>query len=214
MDWGGGDLRDVMKASTPRVPNLPRAAQTFQEYLMNPRLNLAFLVALLGIIVVPSQAQSPRTMVVDDLFSLQTLGEVRVAADGSSIAAVIQRAWSNPETFRPYTMFGNDHADIWILPADSGSAKNIARGAKDGSGYWNPVWSPDGQRLTLLSTKGGDNVRVYVWTKGSDRLQRMSERAVDLRAGASAPIQWVDDRRLLVTVLPENEKPVAFRQRR
>jgi dipeptidyl aminopeptidase/acylaminoacyl peptidase len=188
---------------------------------MSTRLNLAFLVALVSTIVVPSQAQSSRPMVVDDLFSLQTLGDVRMSADGSSIAVVIQRAWSNPETFRPYTMFGKDHADIWILPADGGPAKNITRGAKDGTGYWNPVWSPDGQRLALLSTKGGDNVRVYVWGKGSDRLQRMSERGVDLRAGASAnadgspnPIQWLDERRLLVTVLPENEQPLAFRQRR
>lgn len=165
--------------------------------------------------------QSPRPMVVDDLFRLQTMGDAVLSRDGTSLAIVIQRAWSDPETFRPYDMLGNDHADIWILPVAGGPPLNVTRGARDGSGYWNPVWSPDGQRLALLSTAGGDNVRLYVWDKHSGRLQRMAERGVDLRVSATAnadgssnPIQWVDDRRLLVAVLPEGEQPAAFRLRR
>ncbi len=181
--------------------------------------NVAALVAFLS--AAPLHAQHKRPMVVEDLFNLQTLSDVRISPDSTSIAVVIQRAWSDPETFRPYTMFGNDHADIWVLPADGGPARNITRGAKDGSGYWNPVWSPDGRRLAVLSTAGGDNVRAYVWDRPSEQVRRLSDRGVDLLAGTDAtgtgtfcPVQWVDERRLLAIVLPTGEQPLGFRQRR
>jgi dipeptidyl aminopeptidase/acylaminoacyl peptidase len=188
---------------------------------MKTLLSLALSGALAGMIVGPAHAQARRPMTVDDLFNLQRLDDVRISPDGTLIAVVIQRAWSDPETFRPYSMFGNDHADIWILSADAGPARNITNGAKDGIGYWEPVWSPDGQRLALLSTAGGDNVRAYVWDRRSGRLQRPSERGVDLFAatdatggGTFSPVQWVDERRLLVIVLPEGEQPLHFRVRR
>jgi dipeptidyl aminopeptidase/acylaminoacyl peptidase len=125
-------------------------------------------------------------MEIKDLFDIQTLGDVRISPDGTSVAIVIQRAFSAPATFRPYNMFGNDQADIWIMPADGGPIKNITGGAKDGIGFWGPVWSPDGERLALLSTAGGDNVRAYLWTKRSGRLQRLSDRGVDMGVGTEA----------------------------
>jgi dipeptidyl aminopeptidase/acylaminoacyl peptidase len=116
-------------------------------------------------------------------------------------------------------MFGNDHADIWLCAASGGPPRNITHGDKNSSGYWNPVWSPDGERLALLSTAGGGNIRAYVWDRRSGQLARVAERGVDLRSrtnatGESNPLQWVDGRRLLVTVLPEGEQPVDFRLRR
>jgi dipeptidyl aminopeptidase/acylaminoacyl peptidase len=181
------------------------------------KLNLV-VIGLLSI-GAPASAQALRPLVVDDLFQLQTLEDVRVSPDGSSVAMVIQRAWADPETYRPYDMFGNDHADIWILPGSGGAPKNITNGRSQGSGYWNPVWSPDGQRLAMLSTAGGDNVRAYVWDKRTERLQRLSELGVDMYAAMSAtgrisPLQWVDDRRVLVPALPAGEQPVSFRLRR
>ena len=105
--------------------------------------HLAFLVALLSASAVYVYAQSRRPMVVEDVFNLQTLGDIRISPDGTSIAFVQQRSWSDPETFRPYGMFGNDHADIWIMSAESGPARNITHVGKEGAGYWDPIWSPD-----------------------------------------------------------------------
>ncbi len=169
----------------------------------------AGLAAIISIAALPADAQPGRPMEIRDLFDIQTLGDVRISPDGTSIAIVIQRAFSAPATFRPYNMFGNDQADIWIMPADGGPVRNITGGARGGIGYWGPVWSPDGKRLALLSTAGGDNVRAYVWTRSSGRLQRLSDRGVDMEVGTEAslidywtPLQWVDERRLLVSVLP------------
>jgi dipeptidyl aminopeptidase/acylaminoacyl peptidase len=144
------------------------------------------IALLFTIAAVRAGGQEYRPMVVEDLFNLQAMTDVRMSPDGTSIAVVIQRAWSDPETYRPYAMFGNDHADVWILPAAGGPPRNITHGRKNGSGYWNLVWSPDGERLALLSTEGGDNIRAYVWEKRSGQLKRVADRGVDTRARTNA----------------------------
>jgi hypothetical protein len=107
------------------------------------------------------------------------------------------------------------------LASDGGPARNIRHGANEGVGYWHPVWSPDSAHLALLTTAGGDNVRAYVWNRRSGTLKRLSDRGVDLTAGIDAtgagtfaPMQWVDNRRLLVIALPQGEQPSQFRIRR
>lgn len=185
--------------------------------MMNRYVAILFAHFIAGAVFAHAQARRPMT--VDDLFGIRTMTDVRMSPDGTLIAVVIQRAWSDPETYRPYTMFGNDQADIWIVPAAGGAPKNITNGASDGSGYWNPVWSPDGERLALLSTAGNDNVRAYVWEKRSGQVARVSERGVDtlMRTNATDdpnPLQWVDRSRLLVTVLPDGEQSTYFRLRR
>lgn len=150
---------------------------------MRPSL-LALLVSVLTAGLVAS-AQSRRPLTIDDLFKVQGIGEVRLSPDGSLIAVVIQRAWSDPETFRPYDMFGNDHADIWIIPAEGSAPRNLTNGATKGAGYWNPVWSPDSARLAMLSTEGGDNVRVAMWERRSQQVQVLTSSAVQTRAGTN-----------------------------
>lgn len=182
-------------------------------------LPLLIAVALINRSPARAHAQGTRPFSVEDLFAIETLSDVRLSPDGALIAVVIQRAWSDPEVYRPYPMFGNDHADVWILPATGGPPRNITQGSKDTSGYWSPVWSPDGERLALLSTAGRDNVRAYVWERRSGRLVRLADRGVELltatnAAGEPTPFHWIDATRLLVTLLPAGEQPLAFRSRR
>ncbi|MBA2760840.1 MAG: prolyl oligopeptidase family serine peptidase [Segetibacter sp.] len=167
-------------------------------------------------------AQLTRPMMIEDLFNLQELSDVRLSPDSGTAAVIIKRAWSNPHTYRPWNMEGNDQADLWLISMkDKGNAKNVTNGASDGSGYWNPVWSPDGTKIALLSTKGGDNVRLYIWEKNSGRLRRITERGINIQTatsfsndGTPQPIQWIDNTRLLVTVLPEGQQPRQFSARR
>jgi len=187
-----------------------------------------FVPLFLSVVALRAAAQTAalRPFAVEDLFQLGTLGEIRISPDGVSIAVVIQRKWSDPLIYRPFSMFGNDQADIWLLPAREGPARQITHGSATAAGFWNPIWSPDGQRLALLSTTGGDNVRAYVWESSTGNLTRVSDLGVDLsvtgasgQAGFDAaaytgPIQWIDARRLLVALLPPGEQPAIFRMRR
>jgi dipeptidyl aminopeptidase/acylaminoacyl peptidase len=158
-------------------------------------------------------------MTVEDLFTIQSLGEVEVSPDGSTIAAVVQRPASDKEIYGR-DLLGLERADIWLLPRGGGRPRNLTNGLRDGSGYWEPRWSPDGRRLAMLSTYGGDNVRLYVWDSKTAVLKRMTTHGVDLgnwSAGTIASpgarpgaVAWLDARTVLVLELPQGEADLSF----
>ena len=100
---------------------------------------------------------------------------------------------------------GGDRCDVWIVDVAGGAPQNLTGGAADGSGHWAPSWSPDGKRLALLSTRGG-NVCAWVCDVGSRTLQRLCERAVQLWSHSS-PMLWVSNDEILLATLPEGERP-------
>lgn len=159
-----------------------------------------------------SAAQSPQkyALGVDDLLTLEQLGPVSVSPNGEWIAVVIVRSMTTSETYRAFG-FDVDRADVWLVAHRTGDRRNITNGKTDGSGYWNPVWSPDSKRLALLSTHGGDDVRPYVYSLASGKLQRVTERGADLRALGEGPeplhygMVWKDSTTLLCPVRPEHE---------
>jgi dipeptidyl aminopeptidase/acylaminoacyl peptidase len=155
-----------------------------------------------------------RPMSVEDLFKLEQIGDTAVSPDGQEFAVVIKRPMSPAETYKRDFLQDNDHADLYLFPRSGGQPKNLTNGVQDGSGYWNPVWSPDGQRIALLSTKGGDNVRLYVWEKQTGRLKRLAERGVDLSAWTGgetrSPVVWLNDTQLVCAFMPEGKQPPSF----
>ena len=103
---------------------------------------------------------------------------------------------------------GNDRADIWLASVDgSGAPRNLTSGAADGSGYWMPVWSPDGQRLAMLSSKN-DNVRLWVWDRSTGRVRKLTERAVNMQG--APPFVWLNDGAIVACLLPEGEQPSSM----
>lgn len=170
----------------------------------------------LQLVIAPFQAwplwsQEQRPMVVDDLFSLEQLGPVALSPDGEWLAAVIVRARTGAEIYRDFP-FDVDHADIWLISRRDSGRRNITNGYRDGSGYWNPVWSPNGKRLALLSTEGGGNVRPYVYDLTSGTLRRLTERGADLDAYGDDgfpyyPMIWRDNSTLLCPVRAAGAPP-------
>src|ERR1051325_10862242 len=109
------------------------------------RLILASLSA------VSLQAQAPaRALRLDDLFAEQHVGVSKdwsIARDGA-LAIQIERA---PNTRKSWQVFG---ADVWVrLPG--GQLSNITNGAADGTDWRDPIWSPDGSKIVMASTRGG-----------------------------------------------------------
>jgi len=152
-----------------------------------------------------SVAQEQRTLTPDDLFRLEDVGDTfgggfALSPDGKTLAYVRQRALPTVRTY--VGQFSNSSAttarDVWLAPVGEGMPTNITKGETDGSGYWAPIWSPDGTHVAMLSTKGGGNVRLWVWEKSTGRLTKLSERGV-----ASWRFLWVDSQRIAVVLLPE-----------
>jgi dipeptidyl aminopeptidase/acylaminoacyl peptidase len=163
--------------------------------------------------------QQHRPMAVDDLFALEQLGTVTASPEGEWLAVVIARARTSAEKYQRYASDGDvDHADIWLVSRRGGKHRNITNGLANGSGYWNPVWSPDGQRLAMLSTQGTDRNRphVYVWEMATGTLRRLTDRGADLGAYGSKSLvtygmTWSDSTTLLCPVEPEDPPPMGYR---
>src|SRR5262249_34188469 len=125
------------------------------------------------------------------------------------LAFVLKRAKiSSKRSARDY--FDNDHSDVYLVSRCGGSPRNLTHGISDDSGYWNPVWSPDGGRIAMLSTKGGDNVRLYVWERKTGSLKRLAECGVDLlaRTGGDSrqPFIWLSATQLVCAMMPEGQR--------
>jgi dipeptidyl aminopeptidase/acylaminoacyl peptidase len=139
-------------------------------------------------------------MTPDDLFKLETVEEVTVSPDADCAAYVLKRPKSAAVRFGWVDLNGNDHSDVWVACTDGRGPQNITAGERDGSGFWAPKWSPDGQRIAMASTRGG-NVRLWTWTRSSHRLRMLSERGVI--ANLPTNFIWVGDDQILFWALPE-----------
>ncbi len=159
-------------------------------------------------------------MTVDDIFALQEIKSAAVSPDGEWVAAVVRRPQSSTEIYARDYLDGDSQSDIWLVSRRTGESRNLTNGANDASGFWQPVWSPSGRRLAMVSTKaegkeprGGDNIRLYIWDRKSESLTRLATRGVDVwavieRPGASnGPIAWLSDSTTLVQLYPDGLAP-------
>jgi len=198
------------------------------------RTFMAAATAFLALAAVPAAAAPARTMSIDDVLDLTRIDRIAVSPDGRDVAVVVLRPARPGEVYgRASYDLDPSRGNIWLISLATGERRNLTRGEGQAAGFWCPSWSPDGRHLAMLSTQpegdephGGDNVRLYLWSRADDRLRRASDAPVmtqtrlplyrlDVRAAAqggaaaqcheyeNAPFTWIDDRRLLALMLPD-----------
>jgi dipeptidyl aminopeptidase/acylaminoacyl peptidase len=143
-----------------------------------------------------------------DLSRIEKIDEVVLSPDGQTVAYVKHRAQLSARVFQQTLLGGADYGDIWLVPITGGPALNVTNGEADGSGSWMPRWSPDGTHLAMVSTKGDNNARLWVWSVSARRLTRLSDRGVSLNLPSfGAPMAWIDNQRLVAFLLPPGRQP-------
>ena len=128
---------------------------------------------------------------IDYLFRIEQIGRYfggpfSIAPDGKMLAYVVQRAQETATLHKQEYLWGNDRADVWLVDLPAGEPRNLTSGLVDGAGYWAPTWSPDGERLAMVSTRGG-SVTLWVWEKATDELRQITQGGVDLEEGLYRP---------------------------
>lgn len=180
---------------------------TIVRYLLGTLLTLVLGLAPLGRTAAgwPSPPPLPSADTLDrlrpeDLFRLHRIGAVRFSPDGQRLAFERVRPGNEGKVkAAPSVPFGEPRSDIWIASVSSGVIHRLTDGGPDGTGWFRPRWSPDGERLALLSVQG-NNVHAWVWEASSDRLRQLTDRQVHMENSGPLLVRWLSPSKLLLAV--------------
>lgn len=159
-------------------------------------------------------AQTPhaqRPFRVDDLFELEGIGRYyggpyAFSPDGQRLAITRVRP-QKTRTDLTWFLWSNGSSDVWIEMRPGDPPVNVTNGASDGSGWWSAQWSPDGSKLAMLSTRGG-NVRLWLWDVRTRQLRQVGKSNIDLPNVRERPYVWLDANHLMYPTL----SPAEFSQ--
>lgn len=161
-------------------------------------------------------AVNGRAMTTDDLLTRVALRETVLSPDGKWAAIVVERPMKVGESYERGYLRGLERTDIWLASTDGKKLINVTHGEAVHAGHWNPVWSPDSERLAMVSTRGGDNLRAYIYDLNTRQLRAcikdgldfgMRIELVDARGSIMA---WLGPHQLLLGVLPPGVRPSAM----
>jgi dipeptidyl aminopeptidase/acylaminoacyl peptidase len=161
----------------------------------------AFFILTIAFVVGPtvsSQNQGLRTYTPEDLLRLEEIGETALSPDGELLAYVVKRAKSAGPVDFVSDLNNNEHADVWIVSVKTQTTANVTNGLVIRAGYFAPRWSPDGERLAMLSVRDR-SVRLAVWTRSAQKLEVISEDVVAPIAveNFQEPYCWRSNRQLI-----------------
>ncbi len=161
----------------------------------------------------PDQSKQGRPLTLEDRLLTQSLSGTALSPSGNRLAVVIGR----PKTPGEYILHGdNGRADVWLVSTDGKHSENITNGARTSTGYWQPVWAPDGKRIAILSSDGQTGIRVYVYEVSSRRLRRLHDASVDtdlsveLSKRGRGTFVWSSATTLILGLLPAGVTPLDF----
>lgn len=158
-----------------------------------------------------SQEGERRLITYEDLLKLESFPfyiPALFSPSGGELVYVLQRPKEQAKFHNLWYMDGNDLSDIWLVLDGNKTAINITKGVEDGTGFWNPIWSPDGRYLAMYSTRGPEeNIFLWAWEKSTGKLTLLSENGCDPKG--PEPV-WVSNSEIVFSVLPKGEIPYDY----
>jgi dipeptidyl aminopeptidase/acylaminoacyl peptidase len=131
------------------------------------------------------------TMEPADLFRLKFLQGAQLSPDGRTVAYAVSHVDNDAEA---------DRIAIWLLSLETGNARQLTTGlARD----TNPQWSPDGQQIAFLSTRGALSQIYVIPVDGGEAraLTSLPQGVVD------GPVWSPDGQQIAFTAGPTGDRP-------
>jgi dipeptidyl aminopeptidase/acylaminoacyl peptidase len=126
-----------------------------------------------------------RPFQVEDLYLHRKITDA-ACAPGSDVAACVVKAVDRE----------NDgyQSHLWLFPLDGSPGRQVTQGSGSDT---SPKWSPDGEHLAFLSTRGGGAPQIHVLERAGGEAHPLG----DLPQGAGS-IAWSPDGRFLLATAP------------
>jgi len=164
---------------------------------VSPLLLALTLIAIqpgpIGAQAVPDAEKRPITP--EDLWAMGRVGGPVIHPDGQRVAYAV--TWYDVDANR-----GN--SDIWVIPLAGGEA---VRMTSSPGADTQPAWSPDGEWLAFMSTRGGSGPQIYLLPADGGEATLLTSA----EGGATSP-QWSRDGRKILfvsEVWPEDDAGAA-----
>ena len=130
-------------------------------------------------------AQTPRPMNYDDVMAIKTVGSTAISPDGKQVAYTLSSADMKENERR---------TEIWMVATNGGNARRFTSGKSDAA----PQWSPDGQGLAFISTRGtGEAAKPQIYLISP--FGGEAEKLTDAKAGVSS-FTWSPDSKRIAYV--------------
>ena len=121
-----------------------------------------------------------RTLTLDDIFAIERVTDAQISPDGSRVAFVVTREFTEGEHAIP-------ESGVWVVSFDGRTpARQFTMGLHADK---SPRWSPDGKMLAFLSDRAkADILQVYVMPTDGGEARKLT----DAKAGVS-DFAWSPD---------------------
>jgi len=154
---------------------------------------LHFILILTLLLSLPFLVHAKRPMTPEDLYKIKRVSDPQISPDGKWIAYTVSV---------PNLKENNFNSDIWIIPITGGEPKKLTNTPE---ADYAPRWSPDGKKITFISTRDGV-ANLYIIRIDGGEARKLTSSKTPLYS----PI-WSSNGRYIICgsrVLPEGKKEV------
>jgi dipeptidyl aminopeptidase/acylaminoacyl peptidase len=131
-----------------------------------------------------------RPFTVEDLYLHRKVTDACCAPNSDTVACVVKSVDRENDGYQSH---------LWEFPLDGSSGRQITHGSGSDT---SPKWSPDGERLAFLSTRGGGAPQIHVLERSVGEARPLG----NLPQGAG-DIAWSPDGRFLLVTAPVTVDP-------